>query len=56
MRTKLDLLRINEPLYTLDFYVIVETSLNSNFLSSELGFPRLRSIDVIVTIQILALT
>lgn len=38
MRTKLDLLRINEPLFTLDFYVIVETSLNSNFLSSELGF------------------
>jgi len=38
MRTKLDLLRINEPLFTLDFYVIVETSLNSDFLSSELGF------------------
>lgn len=38
MRTKLDLLSINEPLFTLDFYVIVETSLYSNFLSSELGF------------------
>lgn len=38
MRTKLDQLRVNEPLFNLDFYVIVETNLHSNFNSSELGF------------------
>jgi len=36
--SKLDQLRVNEPLFNLDFYVIVETNLNNNFNSSELGF------------------
>lgn len=46
---KLNLILINEPLFTLDFYIIVETSLNSNFFSSELGFPSYDIfIDVIV--------
>lgn len=39
MRTKLDiLLCISEPLFAYNFYIIVGSGLNSNFLSSELGF------------------
>lgn len=38
MHTKLDLLHINEPLFNLDFYIIVETNLNCNFFSGELRF------------------
>lgn len=36
---KLDiLLRINKPLFTYNFYIIIGTILNSDFLLSELSF------------------